>query len=109
MKNLRSSSGCFLLISIFLQVFVEAKFENLFDSNVETQNLVRNGKAINEKIARPEPYFKLKNPQDEDEKDVTEDNDEYDYDFDEDAELSFVKLIQERHARLIPNERFSKL
>jgi len=128
MKNLRSSLGCFLRFSIFLQVFVEAKFENLFESNVETQNLVNSGNAINEKIARLEPFFKLKNTQDEDEKDVSEDNDEYDYDFDEDAELSFVKLIQEgnnryarleqdngedlRHARLIPNEehqRFSKL
>jgi len=123
MKNLQSSLGCLLLVSIFLQVFVEAKFVALYDTNVETQNLVKSGNA-DDKIARLEPFAKLIKTQDDDEKDVTDDNDEYDYDFDgafveflEEVYNSYARLENDneddqRHARLIPNDepqRFSKL
>jgi len=123
MKNIQSSLGFFLFVSIFLQVFVKAKF---LSYNVENQNLVRSSNTDN-KIARLEPFIMLMNPQN---KDVTDDDDEYDYDLDGEAEPSYVKLIQEaynnnryarlehddwddqRHARLIPKEetqRFAKL
>ena len=70
MKNIQSSLGFFLFVSIFLQVFVKAKFVSY---NVGTQNLVRSSNEDN-KIARLEPFIELMNPQD---KDVTDDNDEY--------------------------------
>jgi len=96
MKNIQSSLGFFLFVSIFLQVFVKAKFVSY---NVGTQNLVRSSNEDN-KIARLEPFIELMNLQD---KDVTDDNDEYNYDFDGEAEPSYVKLIKEE------TQRFAKL
>jgi len=125
MKIIRSSLGCCLLLSTFLQVFVEARILSLSDTNGETQNLVTSVDA-DDKIAKLEPFVKLINSEDED--DVADDEDDYDDIEGGDAKQSFVKLVQEvynnyvqledayetdqRHARLTPKEepeRFSRL
>jgi len=107
--------GCCLLLSIFLQDFVETKILSLADTDRETQNLVTSVDA-DDKIAKLKPFVKLITTDDED--DVTDDENDYD-DIEGDVEQSFVKLIQEvadeadqRHARLTPieePERFSRL
>merc|ERR1719367_902435 len=97
MKIIRSSLGCCLLLSIFLQVFVEARILSLSDTDGETQNLVASSDA-DDKIAKLKPFVKPITTEDED--DVADDEDDYDDIEGGDAEQSFVKLVQEVYNNL---------